>query len=242
MIKTPKRWQRTLGVYIFFLGVLLGMIFAGLLAWADLEGFLFDAKRDSNAINLESLRCPALLNRHETGMISATFSNPSDVARRRTVDARISHGFLLLVREERARFDLEPGERHTLEWPISAEDAAWGRLILVRIDVQRNNPLPARSSSCGILVVDLPFGTGGQITGFVIGLTLLLMGGGAALWITGARQHGAYLRRVDYLALATAPVTLLALIFGMTGFWLGSGLLLMVTFLLIVSIVTWVLS
>lgn len=242
MIKNPKRWLRTLGLYVFLVGVLLGMFFTALLAWADFEAFLFDASRDSNAANLESLRCPFLLNRHETGTVSATFANPTDQVRRRTVDTHISHGFILLMREERTRFDLAPGEKRTFQWTISPEDAAWGRFILIRIHVQRNTPLPARTGSCGILVVDLPYGNGTQITVVIIGASLLLMAVGAALWLGGMDPPRKPRRAVDYLTLSLAPVTLLALIFGVTGFWLGSGLLLLLILILVVSIVTWVLS
>jgi len=242
MIKNLRRWHRTLGLYTFFAGILLGMFFAALLTWADFEAFLFDARRDTGAVGLENLRCPVLLNQHETGVVSATFANPSESTRRRTVDAHISHGFVILMREERARFDLEPGEKRTLEWTISPEDAAWGRYILVRIHVQRNTPLPARSGSCGVLVVDLPFGTGAQITAVAVSLSLLMMAAGAALWLHAMKAQGKARRTVDYLALGLGPVTVLALIFSMTGLWLGSALLLGLTILTIVTIVTWVLS
>ncbi len=243
MIKNPKRWHSRLGLYIFFAGLLLGMFLAGMLTWANLEAAMFYAIPDSSAQALENLRCPILLNRHETGVVSATFANPSDRARRRTVDAYISHGFVVSMREERARFDLEPGAKYTVEWPISPQDAVWGRFILVRLYVQRNLPLPARTGSCGVLVVDLPFGTGAQIAGVTIGASLLLMASGAALWLTSAKSLHQHLRHVDYMTLALAPMVILALVFsavGGSGGW--SGLLLLLTFLLIVSIVTWALS
>lgn len=242
MSKISTRWQRTLGVYIFFGGILLGMFFAAMLAWADFEASLFDASTDSSALPLESLRCPILLNRHETGTVSATFTNTAEWALRRTVDAHISHGFVLLMREERARFDLEPGEARTLQWTISPEDAAWGRFILVRLHVQRMAPLPPHSGSCGVLVVDLPVGDGVQITIATVGVSLLLMVGGAALWLRGVRADHKDLRPADYLTLGLAPLTLLLLIFGMTGFWFGSGILLVIAILLIVTLLTWVLS
>lgn len=242
MTTQPKPWRRTAGIYIFFGGILLGMFFALLLTWADFEASLFYAIPDSSALQLESLRCPLLLTRHETGAISATFTNPADVARRRTVDTYITHGFVIAMREERVRFDLAPGEKYTHHWPIAAEDAAWGRFILARLYVQRNNPLPARTGSCGVLVVDLPYLSGGQIVAATLTASLLLMGGGAALWLRGDATHSRHLRTVDYLTLSIAPVTLLTLLFSLMGIWFLSGILLVLIFLLIVSIVTWVLN
>lgn len=243
MLKNPKRWHRTLGLYIFFVGVLLGMFFTTLLTWADFEASLFDVSTDSSALKLESLKCPILLNQDEIGTITATFANPAEWALRRTVDAHISHGFVILMREERTRFDLEPGEKHTLQWTISSEDAAWGRFILVRIHVQRSAPLPPRDGSCGVLVVNLPFGAGAQIAAGIIGASLLLMIGGAILWIrvTTQVQHKD-LRTVDYVTLALGPATLLALVFNLVGFWFGSVILLIGAILAIVTIVTWMLS
>lgn len=242
MFKNPKRWHRTLGLYIFFAGVLLGMLFAALLTWADFEASLFDRPTDAKASRLVSLRCPILLNQEEIGTVTATFSNPTEYAARRTVDTNISHGFVILMREERTRLDLEPGEKRTLQWTISPEDAAWGRFILVHIETQRSGSLPARSGSCGVLVTNLPFGTGIQITVVTIGATLLLMVIGAVLWRRGTEAQRKDLRTIDYLALALGPFTLSALITGLLGIWLISLILLVLTVLTMVTIVTWVLS
>ena len=242
MFKNPKRWHRTLGLYIFFAGVLLGMTFAALLTWADLEASLFDRPTDSKASRLEGLRCPILLNQQETGTVTATFSNPTEYAARRTVDTNISHGFVILMREERTRIDLEPGEKRTLQWPISPEDAAWGRFILVHVETLRSGSLPSRSSSCGVLVANLPFGTGIQITIFVVVASLLLMVIGTILWRRGTETQRKGLRMVDYLALALGPFTLLALIMGLLGTWLISLIVLVLSILTMVTIVTWVLS
>ncbi|MBN2390664.1 MAG: hypothetical protein JXR84_08075 [Anaerolineae bacterium] len=242
MLKNPKRWHRTLGLYIFFAGVLLGMLFAALLTWADFEANLFDRPTDLKASGLGSLRCPVLLNRQETGTVTATFSNPTDYAARRTIDASISHGFIILMREERTRIDLEPGEKRTLEWPISPEDAAWGRFILVHVETLRSGSLPARSGSCGVLVANLPFGTGTQITIFIVVASLLLMVIGAILWRRGAKAQRKGLRTVDYLALALGPFTLLTLITSIIGIWLVSLVLLVLSVLTVITIVTWVLN
>jgi hypothetical protein len=242
MFKNPKRWHRTVGLYIFFAGVLLGMFFAALLTWADFEANLFDRPTDLKASKLESLRCPILLNQQEAGTVTATFSNPTDYAARRTIDASISHGFVILMREERTRIDLEPGEKRTLEWPISPEDAAWGRFILVHVETLRSGSLPARSGSCGVLVANLPFGTGTQITIVIVVASLLLMVTGTVLWRRGTEAQHKDLRTVDYLALALGPLTLLVLITSMLGIWLISLILLVLAVLTIVTIITWVLS
>jgi hypothetical protein len=242
MFKNPKRWQRTLGLYVFFAGVLLGMCFSALLTWADFEASVFDRPTDLKASKLGSLRCPIMLNQQETGTIKATFDNPTEYAARRTVDTSISHGFVILMREERTRIDLEPGEKRTLQWTITPEDAAWGRFILVHVETLRSGSLPARSGSCGVLVADLPFGTGAQISIAIVVVSLLMMVIGTILWRRGTEAQRKDLRTVDYLALALGPITLLTLIMSMLGIWLISLILLLLSILTIITIVTWVLS
>ena len=242
MFKNPKRWHRTLGLYIFFAGVLLGMVFSALLTWADFEASVFDRPTDSKASKLGSLRCPVMLNQQETGTVRATFDNPTDYAARRTIDSNISQGFVILMREERTRIDLEPGEKRTLQWTISPEDAAWGRFVLVHIETQRSGSLPSRSGSCGVLVANLPIGTGIQITIFIVVVSLLLIVIGTILWRRGTEVQHKDLRTIDYLALALGPFTLLALIMGLLGIWLVSFILIVVAVLTMVTIVTWVLS
>lgn len=242
MFKNPKRWHRTFGLYMFFAGILLGMFFVAMLTWADFEASLFDAPTDTSAMRLESLKCPVLLNGDETGTVTASFSNPAEWALRRTIDTHISHGFVILMREERTRIDLQPGEKRTLQWTITPEDAAWGRFILVRLHVQRVAPLPPRSGSCGVLVLNMPFGTGTQITIAVIVISLLLIILGAVLWLRGTEAQRKDLHTADYVALALGPITLLALITSMFGGWFFSTILLVISILAVVTIVTWVLS
>jgi len=218
------------------------MFFATLLTSANLEAALLNPYPDSSAKRLESLRCPVLLNRGETRTISATFSNPSDRTRRRTVDTYTSRGSIIMMEEGRDRFDLEPGEKRTLKWTISAEDAAWGWFIITRIYVQRNLPLPARTGSCGVLVFNLPFGTGAQIAAVIVGASLLLMAAGATLWLRSGTEPRKALRTVEYLVLALGPATVLALLFSMTQLWLISAVLLVLMILTVVTVVTWVLS
>ncbi|MEJ5308715.1 MAG: hypothetical protein WHX52_03005 [Anaerolineae bacterium] len=242
MFKHPKRWHGTLGLYLYFAGILLGMFFAAMVTWSDFEASLFDASTDSSALPLESLKCPVLLNGEETGTVTATFKNTADWALRRTIDTHISHGFVILMREERTRIDLQPGEKRTLQWTISPEDAAWGRFILVRLHVQRAAPLPPRSGSCGVLVLNLPFGSGTQITIATVVISLALIVLGAMLWLRGTEAQHKDLRPVDYLALGLGPLTLFALLTSMLGNWLISAILLVLSTLIIVTIVTWILS
>lgn len=233
-----KRWSNTLGIYIFFIGLLLGMFTTALFAWADFEASRFDSHLDSQAAALD-LRCPILINRHETGTVSATLANPTDRERRRIVDTLISQGSFLLAQEERDRLDLEPGEKRILHWEVSPENAVWERFILVRAHVLRNAPLPARTSSCGILVVNLPYGTGTQIALSLIAVILLLIGSGTVLWLIGKRSLRQRLRPIDFMTLAVAPIVLVALGTSMLGQWLISGLLLLLAILIIVSVLSW---
>jgi len=216
------------------------MFTTALFAWADFEASRFDFRLDPQAATLD-LRCPVLINRHETGTVSATLVNPTDRERLGTVDTLISRGSFLLTEEKRDRFNLKPGEKRTLHWEVSLENAVWERFILVRAHVLRNAPLPARTGSCGILVVNLPYGTGTQIAISLIAVILLLIGSGTVLWLTGKRSLRQRLRPIDYMTLAVAPVVLVALGTSILGQWLISSLLLLLAILIIVSVLSWTL-
>ncbi len=240
-MRIPNRVTRTLGVFVFALGLLLGLAFSALVTWAALEANLFAATPGSGDEPLTTLKSPIIMTTRESGTIVATFSNPSEFTLLRTIRVHISSGFVTLVREESAQFTLGPGESRELQWTVTPQDAAWGRLILVRVHELRNHPLPARTGSCGILVVDLPYVTGDQVVILTIGSSLLLMLGGMGLWALGSRPLRG-LRPVDYGLVGLAGIVFVGMLVSLTGWWQVSALLLVITVFLLVSLAAWAIA
>jgi hypothetical protein len=232
----PHKIQRALGVLIFAVGVLSGMALLGIAVWGDLEASLFDASTRADA-SLTTLRCPVMMTAQEIGRVSATFENPLERPVTFTIRAHISQGHVTLMREINSKLPLEPGETQTLEWTVTPDDAAYGRLVLIRVRVSAKYPLPSRDASCGILVVDLPYFTGNQITAFALAAIVLSMVVGAGLWVVANRPLRGLAHEVTRAMGVLATSILVGLVLGLLGQWLLGTLLLVITVLLIAAIV-----
>lgn len=223
---------RTLGVLIFSVGVLLGMTLFGIVIWGDLEASLFNVSMRGNA-PLTTLRCPVMVTTTEVGKVAATFTNPFERPVEFYVRAHISEGHVTLMREVKTTLPLDPGETQTLEWTVTSDDAAYGRLIFARVRLGAKYPLPSRHRACGILVVDLPYFTGNQIFALAFAVSLLSMAIGAGLWVVTHRPlRGLGLQVIAAMG-ALAGSILVGTIVGLRGSWLPAGLIFAITFLLI---------
>ncbi len=234
-MKVQSKALGILGILLFALGLLAGMALAAGAVWGDLEASLFHSARRGDA-SLRGLRCPVILTTAETGAIRATLTNPLDRAATFNLRTYISEGFVSLFREERARVPLEPGEKERLEWPVTAEDAAYGRVILARVQVMGQYPLPARQGACGILVFDLPSVTGGQVLAVVLAASLLLLAGGAGLWLAANRPLAGQRLEVARALGALGASVVVALVTSLLGLWVAGLLALVATVLLIGAI------
>jgi hypothetical protein len=231
-----KRFIRTPSVFIFAVGIILGTALSGIVVWGDLEASLFDASIRGDA-TLTTLRCPVMMTAKEIGTASATFENPLERPVTFTIRAHISRGYVTLMREINSKLSLAPGETQTLEWTVTPDDAAYGRLILLRVRLSAKYPLPARDASCGILVVDLPYLSGNQVTAFTLAASLLSMVVGASLWVATNRPLRGLPRQVTRAMGVLAGSVLLAMLLGLLGNWLLGALLLVITLLLGVTII-----
>lgn len=214
-------------VALYFLGVVwLGaMAFAA--AWPDMEASVFDSGTALAAdAGLPELRCPWVMTADETAAVRVRFTNAADRPDAFLVRANISRGYASFVREDTQQVRLQPGESRELAWPVTAEDAAFDRLVLVRVLANRGLVTPARQSPCGILVLNVP-GVSGQwlfVLGVLIGLALTTAG--AAWWWVQRRPLGEAGIAAARAAGLLAVLVVASLITGMAGVWLVSHFLL----------------
>lgn len=234
----PSKRTAYMGLLLFSIGALTGMLMYGLSIWADIEASLFDTSIMGDA-PFRDLSCPPMITTNETGIVKAKFSNPTDRPMDRAVRINISHGYITLMRQLNTRVQLEPGEDTVLEWEVTVDDAAWERFVMVRLYAFRSSPLPAASGACGILVVDVPVLTGNQVAIGLIVISVLGMGSGAWLW-TRAHQPLTGKPRYARLIMAGVAVIILAgIIFGLLGQWIIGVLLFMINVLLILVTAIW---
>jgi hypothetical protein len=226
------------GLVIYSLGVLFGMLLAGASVWGNFEAFLFDNRLPAEE-TISRMSCPLLITSSETGTITASFSNPSDRSAQTTVRAHITDGMFSLMREIDTRLQLEPRETKQLEWTVYPEDAAWERFILVRIYSIRSTPLPSRTGSCGIIVVNVPFFSGSQIVALTAITSLLAMFAGLGIWNSANRPLSSQKRYARQIMVVLAALIIIGLVLSIFRLWLIGGILLVFTVLVIVVAITY---
>lgn len=226
---------------LFVMGLLMTLTLGALAIWSDFEASLFDISIRAES-SLNSLRCPILITNYEQGQVSAAFRNTGERPVNRPVRARISDGFVTLIREENVQLPLQPGEQKRQHWDISPADAVYdGWLILVRVSTLRQAPMPSQSNTCGILVLNLPGVQGWAVVSAWLSVGLAAMFGGAFLWWR-SRPATARSRPLALAAGANGLVVLAVLACGLTGQWLLGIVLLAILVLLIVATVVQILQ
>jgi len=236
-MKVSKKVKRTLGAILFSLGFVVGfVVFAGTV-WADFEGAMFDTSIKGET-SLRTLRCPVIITGNETGTVSAAFHNPLDRPLQYSVRTRISQGFVTLMREEKELLPVAPGETERLEWTVTADDAAYGSVVLVKVLLMGNYPLPSRQATCGILALGVSFLSGDQLLALGVAVSLVGMALGGGLWLAGNRPLGEGPQTDLARGMgALAGSVLVGMFVGLVGSWLLGGIVILVTTLLIVEVV-----
>jgi len=222
------------GRFLFALGVLLGVVFFGSAVWADIEAFLFDASQRADA-PLTSLHCPVLITPREVGEIRATFENTLEWTIKPRVYFHVTDGFVSLIREEALFLELAPGEKRQLTWQVTTDDAAWEYFILARVYQAPAYPLPSRTSACGVLALDVPFLTGGQLVLLTLLALALLLGGGFYLWYRAHRPLEGRLSQEGIGRAALMGLIALGTVFGLVGLWLP-GLICAILIVLVIVV------
>lgn len=221
---------------LYFAGIFLGILVAFLAIWGDLEASLFDTLFKAEQ-PLASLSCPVLMTLDEDTTIEASFTNRGERNENLSVRARISQGFASLIREERVAYSLPPGESETAVFQITADDAAWDRVVLARVTTVRNAPYRRLvGSSCGVLLVPVRGVTGGQLLTLLVILSLGLTVSGGYLWQNGRpRPFAPQTEKAWRLMLAFAGLVGAAMLASLLQQWLLGGIFLVILFLLIIS-------
>jgi hypothetical protein len=240
-MKNNSKAVRIFSIVLYGFGVILGVSFLVLYVWANIEASLFDPGI-SGERRLTSLRCPIAITDQEVAVIKATVNNPLEREINRLMRLHISEGMVSMKRQINTQVELAPGERMTLEWEAYPEDAAFERLIMVRGYLFRHAPLPASSASCGILVLNVPFLTGGQIALLAAIGSFLSMGAGTYLWFSS--NNIGRIGKQRHLAMgmvALASVIVLGIVISFFGMWHFTALLLFAAVVLVLGILTYIL-
>lgn len=221
---------RSLSIVLYFSGIFLGFALAIAANWAEFEGVsYYYTGATYNAFH--GLHCPVLMTRSETGIVTASFDNPSNQESEPYYEVEISGP---LPRRFEDQLSIAPHETKKVQWTVDVHDIDRGSFIFVKLDVLPTVGYSTREATCGILVLNVPGLTGEQILWLTLIASLLGMVVGLGLWENAnapLADKSLYLKR----AMRTlAIIVLLAMLSGFMGWWGAGVILCAVTILLLV--------
>lgn len=219
MVDGKNNIRRIIGMLLFTIGFILGVVFNSLAVWGDLEGtgfwgnyeaVSFDSDQEIDT-RLHNLNCPIVMTSDETAEVTTSVTSKIDEPTRGIIQADISEPLVFSrIKSDRQDLRFQAGERKDFGWTVKPSDRLYNRLIFVRVYLwQEFSYGVARTDHCGILVVDSPNLNGGQLVALVIGASLALIAAGFTLWLSGSQP---LTRRSKHM------------VFGMA--WLGGSVLL----------------
>ena len=179
MAKDPLALRRA-GLISFAIGILLGILLILACAWPDMEAQFYGFVKYTNE-PLKSLRCPVLMTTKDRLPVTIRLNNPNDKVITRVVQAQFSTR--LTVDTVQEKVELQPGETKTLSWEVGEENVDLKRFIFARVFTYPATSLPMTDSSCGTMVLRLPFKGGLVIFYGAVLLAAIGMGAGFWLWL-----------------------------------------------------------
>lgn len=233
IMERSNKAVQVISIILVITGMIFSLVLTAFALWPDFEASLFDTN-NANGEKLTSLRCPLIITPADQAAIRVTLENPLDKPVNFLVFAHISQGFVSLIREEDDRTTAQAGETVTFSWPVNIEDAAYGRMILARVRVLRTAGTPARQQSCGIMVLNVPFLKGNQVTGGLLVSTLLYLGVGAILWFKNERPLTGRKRDFAQIVGGFALLLLMTMFLSLIGWW-GGGFIIILGLLLLIA-------
>ncbi len=214
------------------------LAFLGIISiWGDIEAFVFNAaiKPDKS---LSTLRCPAIITPKDDAVVSAKIENSSNRELEMLIRTNITDGYVILMKEISTTLTLKPGESETVSVPIYVEDAAYDRVVLVRMHQTRRGSLPYRNSSCGVIVFDMPFISGKQLVLLILVLGTILSGLGFWMFSTSQKLLSREQLISSRLLFGFTILSFLLSIIGLQGWWLVGVLLATIWVLLGVGLIS----
>src|SRR5262245_9816406 len=106
-------------IVIFTLGALVSLALTVIATWSDLEAAFYGFDRRAST-PLRGLRCPVLMNRNETGVVSVKISNTTD--RKLSPSVRADFSTRLTPDFTLESVEIPAGESRTVEWSVGPEN------------------------------------------------------------------------------------------------------------------------
>ena len=212
-----KHLFRILGMGLFIVGVVLGMVLFGGAAWADLEATFYGFDQMGGG-RLTTVNCPILLTTSDVGTVGATFKNPNDTPINFMVRADISNRGLF--RSERSMLSLEGKQSKKVTWNVTSDDIDLRNFIFAQIANYPAQKVPFRQGTCGIMTIDLPQFTGKQVFVFAIIVILVGIAGGLIIWETYGLPLTGKFPDITRAMRTVGILVLLGMLVSFMGYWI----------------------
>ena len=186
-MKNPSVIRRILIIILLAIGILVGTALVGIATWGDMETVLFFPPSTADK-DLSNLRCPILISSQETGTVYVNYNNSSTFDATPIVVVTISQGSTMITDDFTSHPTVPAGTTQKLSWAVVPAEAAYrGHLILMRVLINRSYPLPSRSGTCGIVVLNLGGLSGEEVVygGFLVSILFMLAG---SIWLLSTRK------------------------------------------------------
>ena len=229
---TRKKTTYIIGIALYVIGLVLGLFIAGSSVMADIEAEFYGFDNLSNG-RFSTLRCPAVMNRDETGTVRMTLTNTLD--RPINPNIRTDISTIAVIESSRVKPSLEPGQSQILEWQVDKDNIDLGNFIFVKVYISPEYPLPLREATCGIFVFNLPFLKGSQWLGLGVVVSIMCLGIGLFLLKQSSDVLVKRSRERMYALIALAIALVGTMAFGLLGWWVAGGILLVVCILIMVA-------
>lgn len=244
-MKSNKKLGLYAGLFLFAVGLIIGLVFNGLAVWGDLEGMSFWGYPESISFDssltaearISKLKCPVMITPGETGTIKTTISNPNDFAIKPWVQVHLSMpGVPENMVRQKQEIALEPGEKRELSWEVTTENTIHNRAVMARVYLLLTelHP-PARTQHCGIISAKLGNLTGVQLLGGTISLSLTLLASGTYIWWRSSTVTMKRENRVLKFMLWLSAMMIVCTLTSLLGFWVLGLIILILALLLLIS-------
>jgi hypothetical protein len=238
-VMKKKTLLRILGIFLFAIGVVVGMVLFGVSTWADLEA-AFYGFGDMGGKRLSTLECPILMTKTEIGSVQAEFKNPNKTPIEFMVRADFSS--TSEIRIERSMLTLNAHQSKNVVWHMTSQDIDLGNFIFVQVSNYPANSIPFRQATCGVVVLNMPQFTGSEIFTFAM---IVVLGGivlGLYLWETYSQPLFGKLQDTSRAMKTLGVLVLLGMLVSFQGTWVFGVLLFAASVLAIGVIIGFFLS
>jgi hypothetical protein len=216
-MKTKNNFLTGLGLILFFVGALIGILFFAGLVWPSLEANFYFGYNGGADTKLR-LICPRILTPADNAVLTAVVTNKTDRTISPKFEAQISGPIIQTIRTTPA---IEAGQTVDLRWEVNGEDVAFGHLIMTQVYQFAAYKTPTATSTCGSLYLFIPWLAGNVVYVILFILSMALIIAGILLWRVGRGQMLTGLDQEQFTGMLILGATVLVgILIGTAGQWI----------------------